>query len=837
MAKDKSKRRMARAAEGGYAALEKEIPAGEQTAAHEDDLIKRIEDLEEKTCEAFSRVALSLTDSRVALDKAQQVMKEWRAFEAKIGDFSAIMEGIKPFQEEIRGHIQTILEEKATIDQLRGPLGEFSSYREELESKREEDTARISRLMEKYDGLQEQIDSLSKNVGDIVARYGELTEKITEIVEKKILKRVEETGVESPSMKANITQIEAQLQEIRQKMGQIDQTAVDKMEDLSSKAGEITTSLNDLSREIGELAARTDGIEEMLSQMRSRLTDEAQSASAKTEEVAKSLELLTERIGTEEESVSFLDKKFVELETASRITGSRIEELKKDSASFLEQLGSLANKMKEIDTTASQASKRIEEEARRNEETWRHLRHTVETVDGAIDRLKESFEKIEDLREKVNQTENRLEGILAKTHEASLQSEINVERTGVAFQKLEQIEEKVKKITAPVTDLAMSLEEFEQIPENMDLGFEINDLFQVMVKHQASDLHLKAGAPPTVRLEGELIPVGNHILTENDCKQLVLPFMTGQQRRQLLKKKEIDFAYSIPGARFRVNTFFQKGSVSASFRMLRLEIPMIEELNLPPVLKKLASYNNGLILVTGPAGCGKSTTLAAMIDYINTHRKMHIITIEDPIEFVHQDKMSLVTQREIGSDTFSFAEALKRALRQDPNVILIGEMRDPETIMTAAIAAETGHLVLSTLHTPNSIQGINRIIDVFSGEQQKQFRLLLSNTLRGIISQRLLSRADEQGRIPAVEVLICTPTIAGLILEGKTNEIYPLMVQGATEGMQTFTASLTRLYEAGLISKEEALYHSDQPTEFRLAAEGHTTGTTAITEDSLMSWI
>ncbi|MCD4783542.1 MAG: type IV pilus twitching motility protein PilT [Candidatus Eremiobacteraeota bacterium] len=374
-------------------------------------------------------------------------------------------------------------------------------------------------------------------------------------------------------------------------------------------------------------------------------------------------------------------------------------------------------------------------------------------------------------------------------------------------------------------------------PDTSELGFDLDDLLQVMIKHEASDLHLKSGSPPTVRMEGELIPVGSQILTDNDCKMLTLSAMNQHQRKQLAKRMEVDFAYAIPTARFRVNAFLQKQSVSASFRLLRTDIPTVEELNLPETLKKLCENNHGLILVTGPAGSGKSTTLASMINYINETKKMHIITIEDPIEFVHQDKMSIITQREVGTDTESFPVALKQALRQDPNVILIGEMRDPETIMTAVIAAETGHLVLSTLHTPNTIQAINRIIDVFSGDMQKQFRLLLSNTLRGVVSQRLLNRTDEGGRIPTVEVMVVTPTIASLMLEEKTNEIYTHMVQGGTEGMQTFTQSLTELFEKGLVSKEEAMYHADQPTEFRLSIEGHTTGGSIIQEDSLMSWL
>jgi twitching motility protein PilT len=358
-----------------------------------------------------------------------------------------------------------------------------------------------------------------------------------------------------------------------------------------------------------------------------------------------------------------------------------------------------------------------------------------------------------------------------------------------------------------------------------------------MMKHEASDLHIKAGAPPTVRIEGELVPVGNQVLSDEDCKKLVLSAMSPFLRKQLARRREVDFAYTIPEARFRVNAFLQKQSVSAAFRLLRTDIPGFGDLYLPDVLKKLCEFNSGLILVTGPAGSGKSTTLASMVNYMNTNRKLHVISIEDPIEFIHNDKLSIISQREIGTDTDSFQSALKQALRQDPNVIMIGEMRDPETIMTSIIAAETGHLVMSSLHTPNTIQAINRIIDVFSGDVQKQFRLLLANNLRGVISQRLLNRKDGTGRVPGVEVMMVTPTIASLILEEKTEDIYELMSQGALEGMQTFTQSLISLVEKGLISLDEAHFHADHPTEFRLAMESRMDGANPISRENLMAWL
>jgi len=453
-------------------------------------------------------------------------------------------------------------------------------------------------------------------------------------------------------------------------------------------------------------------------------------------------------------------------------------------------------------------------------------------------KAREALESVAGLEESLRETEARFQGLHQRVDEAAFRIEGQLEKIDLATRLATQLDERVRKVGGEVEFGGLDGElEFEE-PDTEGLGFELTDLLQVMIKHQASDLHLKVGTPPTVRLDGELIPVGNQVLSPKDARYLILTAMSPHQRRQLGGKREVDFAYATSVARFRVNAFLERGNLSAAFRMLRTEMPSLDELGLPAVLKTLASLNNGLILVTGPAGSGKSTTLAALIDYINTSRKTHVITVEDPIEFFHKDKLSLITQREVGSDTSSFADALRQALRQDPNVIMVGEMRDPETIMTAVVAAETGHLVLSTLHTPNTVQAVDRIIDTFSGELQRQFRLLLSNSLKGVVSQRLLTRADEKGRVPATEVMVVTPTISSLILEGKTEEIYPYIQQGTSDGMQTFTQSLLRLYEAGLINKEEALFHADQPTEFRLGAEGHSTATSSgLSDDTLMNWL
>jgi twitching motility protein PilT len=365
---------------------------------------------------------------------------------------------------------------------------------------------------------------------------------------------------------------------------------------------------------------------------------------------------------------------------------------------------------------------------------------------------------------------------------------------------------------------------FKTIKDSSSINFTLNTLLKVLIKYKASDLHIKPGVRPVVRLEGELIPVGNTVLQEADTQKLILDSMPDSVLRKFYQQGYVDYAYAIPDGRFRINAYLQRSAVSAAVRCLSADVPSFQDLNLPDSLGKIVEVNHGLILVTGPAGNGKSTTLASMIHHLNSSQKKHIITIEDPIEYVHKDEKSFISQREIGADTSSFFDALKQALRQDPNVILIGEMRDPETIWTAVMAAETGHLVLSTLHTPNAIQSIDRILDPFSGEQQRQFRELLARSLRAVVSQRLIPKADGSGRVPAVEIMITTPTIASLIAEGNTSEIYTYISQGESEGMQTFTESLTKLYQSGLVSKEIALFYAEHPTEFRLGIEGHFTG-------------
>ena len=345
----------------------------------------------------------------------------------------------------------------------------------------------------------------------------------------------------------------------------------------------------------------------------------------------------------------------------------------------------------------------------------------------------------------------------------------------------------------------------------------ILDLFHQMNEKQASDLHLKPNAAPILRIHGNLMPVADFKpLSPQDIKTVFQTMVSEHQQEEFQKKKELDFSYQTQqGTRFRVNASFQKGEISLALRKVAREIPSLEQLGLPPVCRELALKTQGLVLVTGPTGSGKSTTLAAMINFLNQQKAFRIVTVEDPIEFIYQDKHSFITQRELGSDTISFAAAAKQALRQDPDVILVGEMRDPETMAACLTAAETGHLVMSTLHTNNAPQSIDRIVDSFPPYQQNQIRMQLSLTLLAVLAQRLLPRLDGTGRVPVVEVMIANHAIRNLIREGKTHQMISIMQTGLDQGMQTMERALKRSYEEGLISLEEALSHTNDKKAFQ----------------------
>jgi twitching motility protein PilT len=348
----------------------------------------------------------------------------------------------------------------------------------------------------------------------------------------------------------------------------------------------------------------------------------------------------------------------------------------------------------------------------------------------------------------------------------------------------------------------------------MELDF-AEILLEVM-ERDASDLHLTAGSPPMIRHHGRLHAMDQPRLTPQMTREIIYSILTNDQRQRLETDWQIDLAYSIPGkARFRVNAYFQRASLAAAFRLIPSEMPKLADLGLPAVLAEFTKKPRGFVLVTGPTGSGKSTSLAAMLDLINDTRHEHILTIEDPIEFLHKHKRCIVNQRELGADASSFAAGLRAGLRQDPDVILVGEMRDLETIATALTAAETGHLVFATLHTQDAAQTVDRIVDVFPPDQQQQVRVQLSVALQGIVTQQLLPTADGQGRIAACEVLVPTPAVRNLIREGKTHQIYSALQTGGQFGMQTMDSALAQLVREQKITRELAEARSSSPEELR----------------------
>ncbi len=362
---------------------------------------------------------------------------------------------------------------------------------------------------------------------------------------------------------------------------------------------------------------------------------------------------------------------------------------------------------------------------------------------------------------------------------------------------------------------AMEAQTPPQAPSQPAQELSLRSLLGEMIQKGASDLHLTVGDRPKLRVDGDLVNAqSKHVLNPKDTLQLAYSILTEAQKKRFELEDELDFSFGVQNlSRFRGNVYKQRGCVAMAIRQIPYEIISVEKLGLPPVLNQLAERPRGLILVTGPTGSGKSTTLAAMVDKINRERKSHIITIEDPIEFIHRHNGCMVNQREIGSDTQSFAAALKYALRQDPDIILVGEMRDLETIGAALTIAETGHLVLATLHTNSAAESINRMIDAFPSHQQGQIRAQLAFVLEGVITQTLLPKAKRRGRVAAVEVMICTPAIRSVIRDDKIHQIYSLMQAGKKHGMQTMNDALASLYMRGEVTLEEALKRSSDPTE------------------------
>ena len=386
-----------------------------------------------------------------------------------------------------------------------------------------------------------------------------------------------------------------------------------------------------------------------------------------------------------------------------------------------------------------------------------------------------------------------------------------------AIEKVYPEEDFARQAEASVVREAAFNAEPKQEPSDADEGeLHINELLELLMTRGGSDLHLTAGSQPQIRVNGHLHVLEDYPrLMPGPLRQMIYGILTGRQREEFEELRELDASHPLPGrGRFRVNVFFQRGSVGAVLRAIPNDIMTPEELGMPPVVSELAEMPRGLVLVTGATGSGKSTTLASMIDLINRTRAVHIMTVEDPIEFLHRHNKAIVNQREVGSDTDSFSAALKHALRQDPDVILVGELRDLETMATALTAAETGHLVFATLHTQDAPQSVERMIDVFPPHQQQQVRVQLAGTIQGVITQQLLPNVEGDGRVPAIEVMVATPAIRNLIREGKVHQIRSAIQAGGRHGMQTMDQALAQLVRSGKVSVAVAAERAQSPDEF-----------------------
>lgn len=478
----------------------------------------------------------------------------------------------------------------------------------------------------------------------------------------------------------------------------------------------------------------------------------------------------------------------------------------------------------------------IEEERENTARSLDELRRGLSDLQASVGDAEGLGQRARAALESVAALEQRYGSINERAGQAASVAEKQLQTVNLAIRLVDELDQKVRGAGSRGDEVAEPLPEAEE-----DLGFEVADLLQVMIKHNASDLHLKVGMPPMVRLDGELIPVGERVLSDSDCKRLVFASMNQGQRRAMLDKRQVDYPFSLAGTRFRINAFYERGNVSASFRALRAEMPGLDELGLPPVVKRLATLNSGLVLVTGPTGAGKSTTLTAVVDYINNNRKLHVLTVEETVEFYHADKLSMITQREVGADVPSFVDGISQALRQDPNVIVVDELRDRESVRAAVVAAASGKLVVAGMSSFNAVSAVDRVLDTFpTGEAQRQVRQMLASSLRGVLGQRLLNRADGQGRILAAEVLVGNTLVASHILEGQTRQIAQFQAQGTADGMQTLTQALGRLYESGMITKEEAAYHAEQPADTRpseAAGGAAPVPQASMTEDTLMNWL
>lgn len=708
----------------------------------------------------------------------------------------------------------TALEEK--ISDLSSQMGLAFMKAETAESK--------TKLIEKTSRRMEEITAvLSAKIDELSAVAGH-SEVCSERIEKLEVKVQRLAGTDSgASLKGDIASILEKCESFEADRERID-SLYETLSTITEEIGDNKDSVDTIAENLASLDKKCDA----------RINQMLDSAKLSFGELSARIDSIEEKppvTGAHDGGADF-DAAIRDIKVSIADIKTSYLGLKNDFSSRLALLEEKSSARDAVMMTVQKSADAVREELNRLSEKTADAPAAAAPSQEDKMAVEEAVRRIESLERKIADVAIRLDSLAAKAPSAD--SELS--------SKLAELEARIVSIptSSEVRASAVKFDPadlFENPKPAKDIGFELDDLLQVMIKHQASDLHLKDGAPPTVRLEGELIPIGSEILDADTCKYLIMSGVPAHMRRQVLSKKELDFSYSIPEARFRVHVFMQRGTVSASYRMIKTSVPSVEALNLPQHIRTFANLPSGLVILSGAAGCGKTTALASLIDYVNTNSKLHIITIEDPIEYLHTDKLSLVAQREIGEDAISYASAIRSALREDPNIIVSGDIDSYETLSAAISAAETGHLVLVSMYSVGAVETLKKLISLAPADCQARIRAALSSELRAIVSLQLLNREDGGGKIPASEILSVTPKISSLISEGRIADIYPLMVEGSGEGMSTFSSSLTALYESGVISKDDAIKHGLNKSDMKIANEESKEPPAAVQDDVMMSWL
>ncbi|MGM9993015.1 MAG: PilT/PilU family type 4a pilus ATPase [Candidatus Bruticola sp.] len=711
---------------------------------------------------------------------------------------------------------------------------------------------RLSRLEAGLEDISLVGDTTSKEILKLSGRFERLSADFDEIAEgasaedlAQVQGSLDEMGerfkVVEEALEAKSNEFAANNEAVRTELdnlGAVSSGAAEKLAALEVSFGE---RLDALKEEVSQASTFTRNEDFENYKLEQLAAAEAMEERIKTEsiELKTSFDLLKEELNSETEKKSTALEEKVE----ENIDSLKLEvaELKSSLDSLRESLNGAdqaADKLKAVSDGVEALQSKLEGYAPKFEDAIAKAEESQSEIDKHLSAIKMAMRLVEQLDERVRDIGKSAEAVTvaaASAVEAAPQIAATVAQAASAAASVGTV--------APKT-VAEPVEEDEAIPAiTENLGYDLDDILQVVISHRASDLHLQVGNTPTVRLSGDLVPVGDTKLAQDDTKALVYPAMTREQRREVRKGHEVSFAHvASDGTRFIVNAFLERGNLSANFHMQRTDVLDFDVLGLPPILKKLSLYQSGLIIITGPTGSGKSTTMASIVDYINNNRKCHIVTVEDPIEYYHKTVNSLITQREVGTDTQSFNDAINMAMRQDPDVLVISDIKDADTLMTATTAAEKGYLVVAAMNMPDTVQAVRRMLSTFTGETQRQFRLLLASCLRGVISQKLIARSDDKGRVPAVEVLVVDMAVSDSILNDNLDGLAAYLQQGAVEGMQSFNQSMGALYSRGLISKDEEQFHEETAvqdfpvvdTEIHLQEQNNSE---ISDNDTIMNWL